>query len=241
MDTRCQTSPMNLRPLTLIGIVISMVTGVALGITGYRAWLDRATESDHARAFDAVLRQVQANYVDDVDEDDLMRNALKGMLGELDDYSLYLDSAEWHDLQEETSGRFGGIGVEIGLRDDQFTIIAPMDQTPAARAGLAPGERLLEIDHRPLTGRTLVDVVKELRGDPGTDVHLKVQGDGEPRDVTLTRAVIELASVHGRLLEPGYAYVRISQFQGGTAAAFEELVDGLRERSGGRLDRKSVV
>jgi carboxyl-terminal processing protease len=226
---------MNLRPITLIGIVISMVTGIALGITTYRAWLDQGMESDHARAFDEVLSQVHANYVDDVEKDQLMRNALRGMLGELDDYSLFLDTGDYHELQADTSGRFGGIGVEVGLQDEYFTVIAPMDGTPAARAGLQAGDRIVEIDHQPLKGRTLVDVVNQLRGEAGTDVHLRIRRDGEASDVSLTRAVIEVASVQGRLLEPGYAYVRISQFQSGTGAAFDNLVKDLRAKSDGHL------
>jgi carboxyl-terminal processing protease len=111
-----------------------------------------------------------------------------------------------------------------------------MHGTPAEQAGLQAGDRLLEVDHQSLKGRNLVDVVEQLRGEPGTAVHVRVLGEGEPRDISLTRAVIELASVQGRLLEPGYAYVRISQFQSNTAAAFEDLLDELRKQSNGRLD-----
>jgi carboxyl-terminal processing protease len=227
---------MNLRPLTLIGIVISMVTGIALGITGYRAWLDQGGETSHARAFDEVLSQVYANYVDEVDKEQLMKNALKGMLEELDDHSLYLDSGDYHELQADTSGRFGGIGIEVGLEEEYFTVITPMDGTPAERGGLRTGDRILEIDHESLKGRKLVEVVAELRGDAGTDVHLRILRDDELSDVYLTRAIIELASVQARLLEPGYAYVRISQFQSGTGAAFESAVRRLRQQSNGELN-----
>jgi carboxyl-terminal processing protease len=232
----CQTIFMNLRPITLVGIVVSMVTGIALGITVYRAWLDQGAESPHAKAFDAVLSHVHAHYVDDVEKDELVRNALRGMLGELDDYSLFLDSGDYHELQADTTGRFGGIGIEVGLEDEYFTVVAPMDGTPAERAGLQSGDRILEVDHESLKGRKLVEVVDQLRGEAGTDVHLRIQRDDAPRDVSLTRTTIEVTSVQGRLLEPGYAYVRISQFQSGTGAAFESTVKKLRQESNDHLE-----
>jgi len=183
-----------------------------------------------------VLSHVHAHYVDDVGKDELVRNALKGMLGELDDYSLFLDTGAYHELQADTTGRFGGIGIEVGLEDERFVVIAPMDGTPASRAGLQPGDHILAIDHQPLEGRNLLDVVEALRGSAGTNVHLRIERDAEAQDLTLTRAIIELASVQGRLLEPGYAYVRISQFQSGTGAAFESLLSRLRAESHGRLE-----
>jgi len=226
---------MNLRPLTLIGIVISMVTGVALGITAYRAWLDQGSSRPHAEAFDEVLSHVHANYVDEVGKEELVVNALKGMLGELDDHSLFLDSSDYQDLQSDTSGQFGGIGIELGLEDDYFTVIAPMDATPAQRAGLQAGDRLLAVDGEPLKGRTLIDVVHLLRGEPGTAVDLRIEREGDTDELSLERAVIEVASVAGRLLEPGYGYIRISQFQVGTSPAFDATLDDLREQSDGSL------
>ncbi len=228
---------MNLRPITLIGIVISMVTGIALGIVSYRSWLEEEHgEDDYSRAFREVLAQVHAQYVDEVDKHELVRNALKGMLEELDDHSLFLDSAEFHDLQAETTGHFGGIGIEVGLDDDHFTVIAPMDDTPAQRAGLRTGDRILEIDHQPLQHFTLVDVVEALRGPPGTPVHLRLQRGEERRELELHRATISLASVSARLLEPRYGYVRISQFQIGTGGAFEAALEDLKRQAGGELD-----
>lgn len=223
---------MNLRPITLIGIVVSMVTGVAMGITGYRAWLAEPLASVPARAFDEVLRQVQANYVSEVSEEDLMISALRGMLDELDDHSLFLDRRDFRDLQADTSGEFGGIGIELGLTDGYFTVIAPMNGTPAARAGLRAGDRIVAVDGDSLKGEKLIDVVQRLRGEPGTEVALEIRRADERTTVTLERAVIALASVDARLLEPGFGYVRISQFQSGTAAAFEEALADLEQISG---------
>jgi carboxyl-terminal processing protease len=226
---------MNLRPVTLIGIVISMVTGVALGILGYRSWLEPASDHVHARAFDEVLSHVHANYVDVVDKDELVISALKGMLQRLDDHSLFLDRRDYRDLQAETTGHFGGIGIEIGLEDDLFTVIAPIHGTPAQRAGLQAGDRIIEIDHQPLIGRTLLDVVDLLRGEPGSAVHLRIRREEDAREVTLSRAVIELDSVTGHLLEPDIGYVRIAQFQAGTGSAFKAKLASLEGESGGHL------
>ncbi|MFW6092924.1 MAG: S41 family peptidase [Pseudomonadota bacterium] len=226
---------MNLRPLTLLGTVISMVTGVALGIIGYREYLAEHEGDRHARAFGEVLAHVHANYVDEVGKDELVTNALKGMLEELDDHSLYLDSADYHDLQADTTGHFGGIGVEITREGDHFTVIAPIAGTPAERAGLQPGDRLVEIDHEPVAGRSMIDVVETLRGEPGSPVHVRVERRSQPRDVELERALVSVASVDARLLEPGYGYVRITQFTMDTAQSFEAAVANLQERADGTL------
>ncbi|MEQ8857022.1 MAG: S41 family peptidase [Pseudomonadales bacterium] len=226
---------MNLRPLTLIGIVISMVTGIALGITGFRTWLDQPRSSADGRTFEEVLDHVSANYVSEVDRDDLVLGALKGMLGELDDHSLFLDTGDYRDLQADTSGQFGGVGIELGISDGYFTVIAPIDGTPAERAGLQAGDRIVAIDGETLRGRKLIEVVERLRGTPGSSVTLNIGAPEPAREVTLTRATIELASVTARLLEPGFGYVRISQFQVGTGPAFDAALDELRAGSPGGL------
>jgi carboxyl-terminal processing protease len=230
---------MTLRPLVLLGIVVSMVTGVALGILGHRAWLAPLAEtSSYARDFDRVLSEVHDNYVDEVPKDQLIRNALRGMLDRLDDHSGFLDPGEFGNLQVETTGSFGGIGIEIGLQDGWITVVTPLDGTPAAAAGLASGDRILEIDRKSQKGVRLTDAVQSLRGRPGTRVHLRLRrgSGGEPWDVVLTRAPIELASLTARMLEPGFAYVRISQFQVQTGTAFERALADLKVRSGGALD-----
>ena len=181
---------MQLRPITLIGIVVSMVTGIALGITGYHSWLDYRGETTESQAFEEVLNQVHASYVDEVDRRRLVSSALRGMLDDLDDHSNYLDSRDYEDLQEETNGRFGGVGVELGLVDEYFTVIAPLDDTPASRAGLASGDRIVALDEAPLRGKQLMEVVDLLRGEPGSDVGLSVvrPKDDSTFEVTLTRA-----------------------------------------------------
>jgi carboxyl-terminal processing protease len=229
---------MTLRPVTLLGIVISMVTGIALGIVGYRSWLYDDEAHLYTRTFEEVLREVHDNYVTDVGKDQLMLNALRGMVQNLDDHSSFLDSHDFTELQAETSGHFGGIGIEIGLVDDQFTVIAPLDHTPAARAGLKAGDRIVQLDHEPVHGRNLMDVVDILRGEPGSPVHLRLLRDdlAEPVDVELTRSIIEVGSVESHMMEPGYGYVRIAQFQTDTADDFVEALEALQGETGGHLD-----
>jgi len=221
---------MHLRPITLIGIVLSMVTGIALGISGYHRWMDFRGESPESQAFDEVLNQVHASYVNEVDRSTLVSSALRGMLDELDDHSNYLDEGDYADLQDETNGRFGGVGVELGLVDEYFTVIAPLDDTPAANAGLESGDRIIALDAESLAGRKLMEVVSLLRGEPGSDVALTIHREAEaPFDVTLTRAEITVASVRSELIEPGYGYLRISQFQSNTAKEFNRALEALAD------------
>jgi len=227
---------MQLRPLTLFGILISMVTGVMLGVTGYRAYEVEAP-SPAASAFSEVLDQVAASYVDEVAEERLLDGALRGMLGELDAHSNFLDDEALGHLQEETTGEFGGIGIELALLDGFFTVVAPLDDTPAARAGLAAGDRLIALDARPLKGRRLTEVISELRGPPGSRVALQVMREGadEPLGFVLERAVIATASVSTRLLDKDYGYARIAQFQTHTGRDFRDALEALRAEAGGQL------
>jgi len=227
---------MTLRPITLIGIVISMVTGIALGIIGYRSWLYQE-EQPYSREFQEVLQQVHENYFKEVGKDELVLNALKGMLQNLDDHSSFLDTRDYNDLQAETTGHFGGVGIEIGLVDDYFTVIAPLDNTPADSAGLRSGDRIIELDHQSLKGQQLVDVVDRLRGQPGSSLHMRLLRETvqEPLDIELTRDVIEVASVQNSMLEPGYGYIRIAQFQSATGEDFVAATEALVDEAGGQL------
>ena len=219
---------MALRPITLLGIVISMVTGIALGISGYHSWLAERDTSPEALTFEEVLNQVQASYVDEIARQELVNGALRGMLDNLDAHSNYLDPADYSNLQAETSGQFGGVGIELGFVDDFFTIIAPLDGTPASAAGLQTGDQIVEINELSLRGKKMLDVVELLRGEPGSDLLMRiVRAETAPFDVALTRETIEIPSVKGHLIEPGYGYIRISQFQSSTSEDFAAQLDSL--------------
>jgi carboxyl-terminal processing protease len=140
---------MQLRPLILLGITASMVSGVALGVLGYRAWLAPPPTSDTAKMFDRVLTEVQESYVEEIPRDTLVSNALRGMLHDLDRHSVFLEAKDWDTLKSETTGNFGGVGIELGFRDGVFTVVTPMAGTPAEAAGIRAGDRILEIDATP--------------------------------------------------------------------------------------------
>ncbi|MGA1370033.1 MAG: S41 family peptidase [Pseudomonadales bacterium] len=228
---------MHLRPLILLGITASMVSGVALGVLGYRAWLAPPLTSDTAKMFDRVLTEVQASYVEDVPREDLVSNALRGMLRDLDRHSVFLEPKAWDTLKSETTGNFGGVGIELGFRDGVFTVVTPMSGTPAEAAGIRAGDRILEIDDTPVGGLALPEMVERLRGEPGSVVQLRIESsdDSAPRDVELVRDIIHINSVNARLLEPGYGYVRINQFRVETGDEFSAALAELAAKTRGPL------
>jgi carboxyl-terminal processing protease len=158
------------------------------------------------------------------------------MLSELDPHSRYVGGGDLDALEADTTGEFGGIGIEIGLMDDHFVVIAPMPDSPANSAGLAAGDRILELDNTSLRGKRLTDVVELLRGEPGSNVNLLISNDQQTRDVTLTRAIIEIASVEEQMLEPGYGYIRISQFHNTTGKDFLGALKKLTEENQSSLE-----
>ncbi|MHB0774969.1 S41 family peptidase [Halomonas sp. WWR20] len=188
---------------------------------------------EDVQTFVEIFERIKRAYVDEVDDSTLLRNAMRGMLGELDPHSAYLDADSFSALQESTEGEFGGVGIEIGMEDGQLTIVAPIDDTPAARAGLQAHDDILRIDDTPTDGLSLQDAVELMRGEPGSDVSLTILRSGEdaPRTVTLTREAIQTDSVKSEMLAPGYGYIRISQFQNRTAAQTREALERLQREA----------
>ncbi len=170
------------------------------------------------RAFAEIFGRIKENYVEPVDDKELLEYAIRGMLAGLDPHSAYLNEEEFSDLQEGTSGEFGGLGIEVGMEDGFVKVIAPIDDTPAQRAGVEAGDLIIRLDEKPVKGMTLGEAVSLMRGKPGTEVVLTVvrEGKDKPFQLTIVRDVIKVASVKGRMLEPGYAYIRISHFQART-------------------------
>ncbi len=223
---------MHLRSITLIGIIVSIVTGIALGVLVH-LMTRSATPAAPAATLNAALRQVSENYVEEISEAELLGHAIKGMMHRLDDHSNFLDENAFHKLQESTTGQFGGIGIELGMEDGYFTVIAPIDNTPAHQAGLKSGDRITRLDNTTVKGMLLVDLIDGLRGAPGSKVrlHVKRPGISQLLEFNLERAVIEVASVTGRLLEPGYGYVRIAAFQDTTGADLQQQIDMLKQQA----------
>ncbi|MBU58190.1 MAG: peptidase S41 [Alcanivorax sp.] len=182
------------------------------------------------RAFAEVLERVRGAYVKEVDEKELIQAAIRGMLMELDPHSAYLTPDQFEDLQSTTSGEFGGLGLEVTMEDGFVKVVAPIDDSPASRAGIQAGDLILKIDDTFTKGIGLADAVELMRGEAGTKVTLSVlsEGDEKPRPVTLERDRIQVESVKSETLEPGYGYLRVSQFQSRTGqdakAALEQLI-----------------
>jgi carboxyl-terminal processing protease len=197
---------------------------------------DSADNADIALIRD-VMTKVKADYVEPVGEDELTKNSLKGMLTGLDPHSDYMDESEYEDMLSDSQGEFTGIGAELVRDDDHPKVLSPIDDTPAALAGLRPGDVILAIDGTSTDAMSLKDAVDRLRGDAGSKVTMTILRQGQkPFDVTLTRAIIRVASVKSHL-EPGHiGYVRITTFTEKTQTEFVDALDQLKRQSGGKLD-----
>lgn len=189
---------------------------------------------EDVRTFTAVMSLVKEAYVDKVDDRRLMRAAIHGMLTGLDPHSEYLEQKAIESLGEDTSGSYTGLGIEVTTVDGNLRVISPIDDTPAARAGIKPGDIILRIDDTVIASENVADAVDMLRGMPGTEVTLSIlrEGAGVPQEFRLKRETIRVASVRGRLLEPGYAYLRVSQFQSETGSELRKRIEQLKRDNG---------
>ncbi|RME01696.1 MAG: S41 family peptidase [Deltaproteobacteria bacterium] len=215
--------------LTLVAFVGGMCTGTIQTL----ALSDETYEA--LRIFNQVLRLIEVKYVEEVDPHHLIEGAIQGMLATLDPHSSYMPPDIFQELNRDTIGEFGGLGIEITVENGILTVIAPIEDTPAEAAGIEPGDQILEIDGESTEGFSILDAVKRIRGPVGTEVVLTIlrKGEEEPREVTIKRSIIRVTSVRGSLLEPHYAYVRISQFQSHTSADLETTLLDLEATGGG--------
>lgn len=188
------------------------------------------------RVFAEAFNRISSAYVEEIDDRQLLENAIRGMLSQLDPHSAYLDKDSFDDLQETTSGNYGGLGIEIGMEDGFVRVIAPMDDTPAAKAGIESGDLIVQLDGEPVKGMSLAEAIEAMRGDPGSDIKVTLVKNGEssPSDLTITREIIKVASVRQRFIEDGFAYLRIAQFQSGTGDEVEKAIIRLKDE--GDLD-----
>jgi carboxyl-terminal processing protease len=179
---------------------------------------------EELRAFADVFNAIKQGYVEPVDDKKLITDSIGGMLSGLDPHSAYLDAEAFKELQVGTQGEFGGLGIEVGMEDGFVKVISPIEDTPAFRAGVKAGDLIVKLDDTPVKGMNLNDAVKRMRGKPKTNITLTISRKGEARPIviTLTREVIKVQSVKSKVIEPGYAYLRVAQFQENTAAAVVE-------------------
>ncbi len=185
------------------------------------------------RIFAEVLEGIKTSYVDEVGDSTLINNAIKGMLYQLDPHSAYLEPKDFEDLQVSTSGEFGGLGIEIGMKDGYVEVITPLDDTPADVAGILPGDLIMQLNDQPVQGMSLSESIEIMRGPVGSDIDLLIlrQGETEPLEFTITRDKIQITSARSKTLESGIGYLRISQFQSDTAQEALKQIQKLQEEA----------
>src|SRR6188768_2001626 len=223
--------------------------GAALGVAAslhFSAVADRQISSlqlpvDDLRLFSEVFGRIKSDYVEPVEDKKLLKEAINGMLTGLDPHSAFLDQEAYRDLQVGTQGEFGGLGIEVGVEDGFVKVVAPIEDTPAYRAGVQAGDLIIKLDEVSLKGVSLGDAVKKMRGKPNTDVKLTVlrKGEAQPLEFEVRRDVIKVKSVKAKMLEPGYAMIRITQFQEHTGENLVAALQDLFKQSGG--DIKGLV
>jgi len=217
-------------------IALGVVAGILVSLN-FQAIADRAARTplpvEELRAFTEVFGAIKQNYVEPVEDKKLINEAINGMLSGLDPHSAYLDAEAFRELQVGTQGQFGGLGIEVGMEDGFVKVVSPIEDTPAFRAGIKPGDLIIRLDDTPVKGMTLNDAVKRMRGKPNTQITLTLSRKGEPAPivVTLTRAVIRVQSVKSKMLEPGYGWVRVSQFQESTTDNLVKHVENLYKQA----------
>ena len=222
-------------------LAIGLVLGVSLAVGPYVLAEKDDSGADlpleELRVFTDVLERIKKDYVEPVDDKELLESAVRGMLAGLDPHSAYLDVDAFKELQVGTSGEFGGLGIEVGMEDGFVRVISPIDDTPAQRAGVEAGDLIIRLDDKPVKGLTLSEAVKIMRGKKGSPIVLTIIREGADRPLTIevVRDTIQVTSVRERILEDGFGYVRISQFQSKTSRSLSEAISELKKKSGDSL------
>ena len=204
-----------------------LALGMALPVTAVEE--QSRLPLDELRTFADVFNQIRSGYVEEIDDSTLLEYAIQGMLTGLDPHSSYLSRDAFQDLQTSTTGEFSGLGLEVNMEDGYVKIIAPIDGSPAADAGLQTGDIIIKLGSVPVKGMSLNEAIELMRGPKGSEIELTGgrPGDGQPFTVTLKRDTIKVASVRQRFLEPGYGYIRIAQFQSNTGADVQSSLQKL--------------
>ncbi len=220
--------------------VLCLALGLSLGLVATTlAGAEKSGEKpsttipyEGLRTFSEVYGRIRQDYVESVPDNKLLEDAIRGMLTGLDPHSAYLDQEQYNELKVGTTGQFGGLGIEVGMENGFVKVIAPIDDTPAALAGIKAGDLIIRLDDRPVKGMSLNDAVKMMRGEPGSSIVLTVVREGveQPLKIKITRDVIRVKSVKSRLLEDGYGYVRITSFQSQTGENVTEAINELKKK-----------
>ena len=184
------------------------------------------------RLFTQVFEQIRRGYVEEVADTELLENAIAGLLLELDPHSVYLNQTDYEELQESATGEYSGLGLQVGSERGMIKVISPIDDSPAAKAGIEAGDFIVEVDGTPVRGMAVQKAIDKLRGEKGTSIELTVFREGEegPLDITVVRGTIQVSSVRSRIIEPGYGYVRVSQFQVSSGDDFKDALISLKAK-----------
>lgn len=229
------------RSKRLIGLIALVLTialvGVFVGRWSAGGVHPEGETYENLKIFTEVLSLVQKNYVEEVDPKELVRGAIKGLLSSLDPHSSYMTPDLYKEMQVDTKGEFGGIGIQIGIKDGQLTVIAPIEGTPADKAGIKAGDKIIKINGEFTKGMSLQDAVRKMRGPKGTSVTITIIREGltEAKDFTIVRDIIKIQSVRSKMLEDGIGYIRISQFQEQTGTDLAEALKGLEKEKANSL------
>ncbi len=220
-----------------LGVLIGGGLGITSGVIADRDAEQVALPLEELRLFTDVLARIKQDYVEEVPDKTLLEHAIRGMLNGLDPHSSYLDKAQFQELRIGTSGEFGGLGIEVGMENGFVKVIAPIDDTPAARAGIKAGDLIVRIDETSVKGMSLNDAVQLMRGEKGTKIVLTVVREGvdKPLKFEIFRDIIRVQSVKSRILAPGFGYLRITNFQSQTARDLRAAVKALERENQGRL------
>jgi carboxyl-terminal processing protease len=223
------------------GIAVALALGPAGGVLADKSDQPAPPANDlpwqDARALADVLERVKHDYVNPVDDHQLLQAAIRGMVSSLDPYSAYLDGEDYDEVKILSTGQYSGVGIEVSMEDEEVVVVSPFEGSPAAAAGIRSGDVIATIDGVPVNTTTLADTIGRMRGKEGTTVKIGIlrQGSAEPLQFTLKRSRVELHSVRSELLEPGMGYVRISQFSESTGDDLEAALKDLRKRNGAPL------
>jgi carboxyl-terminal processing protease len=221
-------------------VAVGLVAGILISLH-ISAVANRDTEVplpvEELRAFSEVFGRIKSDYVEPVSDKKLITEAINGMLSGLDPHSAYLDAEGFKELQVGTQGEFGGLGIEVGMEDGLVKVISPIEDTPAFKAGIKAGDLIIKLDDTLVKGLNLNDAVKRMRGKPGTSIMLTIVRKSEPKpiQISVTRAVIKVQSVKSKLVEPGYGFVRITQFQEHTGENLATALTNLQQQNNGAL------
>ncbi len=227
---------------TILVLVFGIFVGISVSVTSSVMAEKKVEQSvgiplNELRNFSDIFARIKTDYVEEVDDKTLLEYAIRGMLNGLDPHSTYLNADEYKELKIGTTGKFGGLGIQVGMEDGFVKVISPIDDTPAFHAGLESGDLIIRIDDKSVKGMSLNDAVKIMRGDPGTDIKLTVirEGADKPLPFTVTRDIISVKSVKSKILEPDYGYIRISNFQSKTARDLLHEISNLKKENKNEL------